>query len=349
MLREETRPRARLTTKPRPGVPSMSAGALIAAVLGVSLIARVAERRRRMAVAEVALPVVPRLAGAAPARLAPLALRPGDQPANRPSPARAPATAVSLSLRAVASLYLAVIGAAELLTAVIDPFWGFVAHLGILGALLAHATLASAPGERSFFLSVAIAPMIRIVTLGMPLGQFDQQWWYLLSATPLFVASLAVMRVIPLTAWQVGLRLPARGDWRLTIGVILSGFVLGIGEYLVLRPAPIVRDPSPASLLLAFLILLVGTGLLEELIFRGILQETATAVLGTTPGIVVVSLLFGVLHIGHLSVVDVFFVTAVAFYFALVMRRTRTLLGITIAHGLTNFMLFVVLPTIFSG
>ena len=80
------------------------------------------------------------------------------------------------------------------------------------------------------------------------------------------------------------------------------------------------------------------------MIFRGILQTTGTKAFGAWRGIVYVSLLFGALHIGHLSVVDVVFVTAVALYFAVIVHRTRSLLGVSIAHGITNFMLFVVLP-----
>ena len=97
------------------------------------------------------------------------------------------------------------------------------------------------------------------------------------------------------------------------------------------------------------LILLVGTGVVEELIFRGILQYTADEVYGSWRGIVFVSVLFAVLHIGHLSVLDVVFVFFVALYFGAAVRWTRSLIGVSIAHGLTNIMLFIVLPLVMAG
>jgi membrane protease YdiL (CAAX protease family) len=139
---------------------------------------------------------------------------------------------------------------------------------------------------------------------------------------------------------------PDRRYWRISALVAVSGLPLGLVEYLVLRPGPIVEEYTAGGFLLAFIILLIGTGLIEELVFRGILQSTATSVLGRWPGIVFVSLVFGVLHVGHLSALDVVFVFGVALYFAEVVRRTRSLFAVTIAHGLTNFMLFVMLPTI---
>jgi len=40
----------------------------------------------------------------------------------------------------------------------------------------------------------------------------------------------------------------------------------------------------------------------------------------------------------------VLFVFAVAMFFAWAVKRTGSLLGVTLAHGITNIMLFVVIP-----
>lgn len=90
-------------------------------------------------------------------------------------------------------------------------------------------------------------------------------------------------------------------------------------------------------------ILLVSTGLLEEVIFRGVLQNAAMRALGV-PGLVDVSALFAVLHIGHLSVTDVLFVFLVGLVFAALVRRTGSLLGVTLAHGATSIGRFLVFP-----
>jgi hypothetical protein len=95
------------------------------------------------------------------------------------------------------------------------------------------------------------------------------------------------------------------------------------------------------------LVLLLTTGLIEELIFRGVLQRAAVKAFGSWRGIVYVSFLFALLHVGFLSWADVAFVFAIAMFFGWAVKKTGTLSGVTISHGLTNIMLFIVAPSIF--
>jgi membrane protease YdiL (CAAX protease family) len=240
--------------------------------------------------------------------------------------------------------YLAAITGAELVTALFDPILGILCHAIILGSLLIHSALAGTTEGRNFLLSMAIAPVIRIVSLGMPLGMFRQEWWYLLTSIPLFATAFVIIRTVPLHRRQIAIQLPALRALPVTIIVMASGALLGLMEFLILRPEPLTGSLAVTAIALPAAILMICTGVIEELIFRGILQTTGTKVFGTRRGIAYVSLLFGALHIGHLSVVDVIFVTAVALYFAVIVHRTRSLLGVSIAHGITNIMLFVVLP-----
>jgi membrane protease YdiL (CAAX protease family) len=84
--------------------------------------------------------------------------------------------------------------------------------------------------------------------------------------------------------------------------------------------------------------------MLEELLFRGILQRVVERVLGYRWSILYVSVLFGVLHIGHRSALDVVLVSAIGVGFAIARQRTQSLLGPVLAHGIANTMLFVVVP-----
>ncbi|HUZ02104.1 MAG TPA: CPBP family intramembrane glutamic endopeptidase [Thermomicrobiaceae bacterium] len=236
------------------------------------------------------------------------------------------------------------IAGAEVITALVNPTWGVVAHVVILGNLLIHAGMARTSWDRALYLSLVIAPVIRIVSLGMPLGQFPQEWWYALSSVPLYAVCYALVRSIPLTRRQIAVQLPRARDWPVTLAVAASGIGLGWIEYHILHQAPLAPSLGLEVIAVPSVILLVGTGAIEELIFRGILQSTAEEVFGRWPGIVFVSMLFAVLHTGHMSAVDVVFVFGVAVYFAAVVRWTRTLIGVSLAHGVTNIALFIVFP-----
>ena len=94
-------------------------------------------------------------------------------------------------------------------------------------------------------------------------------------------------------------------------------------------------------------ILAIFTGLLEEVVFRGLMQRAAGEVLGRW-GMLYVAVLFAVLHFGYKSPLDVIFVLAVGIFFGWVVARTHSLLGVTISHSLTNIILFLVMPFLFK-
>ncbi len=59
------------------------------------------------------------------------------------------------------------------------------------------------------------------------------------------------------------------------------------------------------------------------------------------------SLLFTVMHLGFLSLIDVVFVFLVALFFGRVVKKTGSLLGVTLAHGATNIILHLIAPFFF--
>ncbi len=74
------------------------------------------------------------------------------------------------------------------------------------------------------------------------------------------------------------------------------------------------------------------------------MQQAVTRALGNVWGIIYVSILFAVLHVGYQSLSDVLFVFGVALFFGLVKAHTGSIVGVTLAHGMTNILLFLTLP-----
>ena len=128
--------------------------------------------------------------------------------------------------------------------------------------------------------------------------------------------------------------------------MILFAIPFGILEYHILKPG-IIAEPTFEALFTPALTLIVCTGFLEELGFRGLMQYHATRTMGFS-GIILVSVLFGVLHIGYLSVLDVLLAGTVGFIFSIVVQKTGSLYGISISHGLINIVLFLIVPSFFA-
>jgi len=254
---------------------------------------------------------------------------------------------------------------------------GVLVHLLVLGGLLVHSAFvygkageglrteggAAGPDQEGagigaggrtagpgfyarFYLALTLAPLIRILSLSLPLAVFPLVYWYAVVSFPLLAGAAAVTILNGYRRRELGLTWGGgRPFLQPLIG--LAGFPLGLVEYFILRPQPLAPAPDMAVIWLPALILLVCTGFTEEFIFRGIMQKAAADLLGRKTALVLVSFIFAVLHITHLSVVDVVFVFGVAAFFSAIVYRTGSLVGVTIAHGLTNITMYLFWPFVF--
>lgn len=240
--------------------------------------------------------------------------------------------------------YLALATAGELTTSLLSVPAGMGLHIVLLIVLLVHGVLGAGHAERKLALVLTLAPLIRLLSLLMPLVDFPQLIWYPLVAIPLFVAAWIISQQAGVTRRDAGLRL---GNVPLQIMLYGGGITLGILEFFILRPAPVGPVVDLPDLLLGSVSLIIFTGFAEELIFRGLMQTSAMPILGKW-ALPFVSLLFGVLHVGYLSLLDVIYVTVVGYLFALVAKWSGSILGVTLMHGLANITLFIVMPSLTS-
>jgi membrane protease YdiL (CAAX protease family) len=235
---------------------------------------------------------------------------------------------------------LLLVTTAELLTSLASVQIGMLAHALLLVGLTIYAALGSETAERRLALGLSLAPLIRLLSLALPLAELPRLAWYPIVAVPLLFATFVIIHQLRMKRADLGLK---PGNLLLQLMFVGGGFGLGAAEYLILAPAPLLASFSWASLLFAGLLLAISTGFTEELIFRGVLQSLAAPALGRW-AILYVSLLFAALHIGYLSVFDVVFVFAVGLAFALMVRWSGSILGVTLAHGMTNICLFLIMP-----
>ncbi len=236
--------------------------------------------------------------------------------------------------------YLLVVSVAEVLSAVVHPQLGLIAHAITLIGLLVHAGIGRYDETRKLALALILAPMIRLLSFSLPLLRFPQAAWYPIVSIPLLLATWLIIRHIKVAGYTLGL---TRNNLVLQLLLVPGGLGLGVIEYLILRPAPFANSFSWGSFWLLALSLTIFTGFTEELIFRGLLQNLSVPVLGRW-GLVYVALLFAVLHTGYQSVLDVVFVFAVGLVFGYIVSWGGSILGVTLAHGLTNITLFLVMP-----
>jgi membrane protease YdiL (CAAX protease family) len=235
--------------------------------------------------------------------------------------------------------YLGALVVAELL---VNLWWlrsAILLDTAILAALLVHGSVGPL-AERRFLVALALAPLIRIVSLSLPLGALTATGGWALTGGTLFVGALTTIRVLELTRGELALRL---GSLRTQLIVGLLGFPIGTLSYMALRPLPMLPSLDWQLVLLPSVVLLLCGGFLEELILRGVLQTTAYDVFGWR-GVAYVALVSTVLSMGFLSVQYSALVLVVSWLFGWIVVRTGSLLGVTLAHGIACVMLFLVAP-----
>lgn len=237
--------------------------------------------------------------------------------------------------------YLFAIGSAELVTAYISVEVGLIAEIAIILALLVQSSITESYNFSNLLRSMIILPIIRIIGLTLPITQVPSLYWFPIIAIPLFAASFTLMREQRLSRKKVGLIL---GNVPVQMLIAISGVILGFIEFLILKPQPLISTLSLLPFLTGFILLTISTGLAEELLFRGILQKNAENVFGSVFGLLYASLLFTCLHIGWHSFIDLAFVFGVAMFYGYVFQKTRSIVGITLSHGISNSMLFLIMP-----
>jgi membrane protease YdiL (CAAX protease family) len=240
--------------------------------------------------------------------------------------------------------YLAAIALAETVTVFVQPLWGVVLHIVTLVVLVAHSALAARSPHQKLLISLALVPLVRIISLSMPLANIPQVWRFPIIYAPLLAAGIVVMRILEYRPTQVGIsfsRLPVQ------VGLGLTGVLFGVAEYYILRPDALITELTWQQVWLPAIIFLLCTGFVEEFIFRGVLQTSALGSLGRW-AIPYVSLVFAILHLGFLSWIDVAFVFLIAMFFGWIVKRTGSIVGVALSHGLTNVLLYLIVPLVLT-
>ncbi len=242
-------------------------------------------------------------------------------------------------------LVFALVTLAELLTLLPDPRIGVALHIGTLFLLFYHLLQTDDAQARRLSTVLLLMPLIRLISFALPLPELPQISWYVMTSAPLFGSMWLMMRdgQHSWTREELGFTLNRP---LLQVAIALIGIQLGWMEYKILMPQALASELTWQAIWLPALVLLFCTGYMEELLFRGLLQSAAISVIGRWPGLLLSAAFFAVLHIGYASLLDVFFVFVVGLVFGLFVDHTRSLFGVTLAHGLTNIGLFLFWPLV---
>lgn len=125
---------------------------------------------------------------------------------------------------------------------------------------------------------------------------------------------------------------------------VLVGLAFGQAEYTLIGARELIPDLSSTNLLILIIIMVFIVGLVEELIFRSIIQTSLEEFFGSAGGIFLSSLLFGIMHSTYGTPYEMVYTFLVGGFLGYLFYRTRSLPLVVMIHGSMNVFLFGVIP-----
>lgn len=228
-----------------------------------------------------------------------------------------------------ASEYALLVGSVEY------TLWGhFLTLLFSLG--IAYRAREAAQAYASF----GLLSTFRLVTLGMPTFVETELLQLVIVHLP-FVPVFAMVLRARGASFVFGERLRTVLALPVVAGL---GVALAHVEYQIVEPGALISAWTPGQIVLIAVVMTVFVGLVEELLFRGLLQKTLGRHFGRVWGVLLASAAFGLMHSAYGVPQEVLFAGLVGVVLGVVYELTDDLFLVTVFHGVLNVVLFAYVP-----
>jgi len=215
---------------------------------------------------------------------------------------------------------------------------GIIVH----GLNLIFTILCVALYEDRAYLALILIPLFRLLNISMPVFFSLTLYTFALIYAPMLIPINLVWRSGKFSNVELGLK-GKNQSFYLPVAVGL-GLILGWIEYSILHPEVLVPDLSLVNIITLSIIMIFFVGFIEEFVFRSTLQTVLEERLGTITGLVIASLVFGIMHSGYRLPQEILFVSFGGLVFGILFKKSRSLAVASLAHGVTNISLFLISP-----
>jgi membrane protease YdiL (CAAX protease family) len=243
--------------------------------------------------------------------------------------------------------YYAGIPAAAIAFAEILIFWGMKIealeiHAAILLGLSFSIMFVKNTEIQKTYLSLILLPILRLVNLSMPLYYEKTLYSFIFTYGILAIPVSIAATNQELTRTQLGMTF--KKIWLYAPFSILLGLLLGGGEYLIIKTNYLISNLSTFNLLMLSIVMIFFVGLVEEIIYRSIIQNRLQITLGNRSGLIITSILFGLMHTGYGSIGEVLYASFVGIFLGYLFYKTRSLPLVAMIHGFINVFVFGIIP-----
>lgn len=200
---------------------------------------------------------------------------------------------------------------------------------------------------RKTYQALMLLPLLRLVSISMPIFINVTLYSAFFIYIPLIIMVTIAAVYQKLTLEEMGITL--RRIWLYLPLSVLISFGLAAVEYQVIRTDYLIPDLSLLNLLKLAVVMIFFAGLVEEVIFRSIIQTRLNKVFGIGGGILLSGILFGVMHSGYGNFYEILYISFTGAIIGYIFYKTKSLPLITLVHGFVNVFLFGFIPHLGLG
>jgi membrane protease YdiL (CAAX protease family) len=215
-------------------------------------------------------------------------------------------------------------------------------HIGIVIALSLSDIVLKYPEIHRIYQAFMLLPVLRLINLSMPIFFETTLYTFIFIYGPLAIPVTIIILYQRDSLEKIGITMKHLIPYML-ISVPL-GFLLGLGEYLTIRAGPLIPDLTFENLLKLTIVMVFFVGLIEELIFRSILQNRLEQSLSVWEALLITSFMFGLMHSGYGTIQEILYTGFVGLIMGLAFYKTKSLPFVAVLHGFVNVFLFGILP-----
>lgn len=217
---------------------------------------------------------------------------------------------------------------------------GMVVHgTNLLALVLSSAYVADRTHQ-----ALMLLPLFRLLNAAIPIFFQLTLYSYALVYAPMFIPIYLILKNSSFSRDEIGITF--RNFWKYLPLAVAVGLLLGFGEYKVISPEMLLPEINVKTVIQLSLIMIFFVGVVEEFIFRSVLQTALVDWAGSAKGLVAASLLFGFMHSGYGLYTEIAYVSAAGLVFGIFFMKTKSLPLVSFLHGVTNISLFLIVPSL---
>jgi membrane protease YdiL (CAAX protease family) len=189
--------------------------------------------------------------------------------------------------------------------------------------------------------ALSLPSLLRIVNTSLPIFYSFTIYWFASLYGIMFIPIAFLIKEQNLSLRDIGIK---REGISLLPLAVLIGIGLGSIEFLVLSPDPIIPSFTPVEIFKLGIVMLLFIGTVEEIIFRSLVQKRFEEKIGLIKGLIIASLMFGIMHSGYSNYKEILFASFAGLVLGFSFQKTKNLFFVVTVHGVNNIILFGVLP-----